>query len=975
MLEIKNITKDYVTGDEVVHALRDVSISFRENELVSILGHSGCGKTTLLNIIGGLDQYTSGDLIINGKSTTKYKSSDWDTYRNHSVGFIFQSYNLIPHQTVLSNVELALTLSGVSKAERRQRAVEALEKVGLGDQINKKPNQMSGGQMQRVAIARALVNDPDILLADEPTGALDTETSFQIMELIKEIARDRLVIMVTHNPELAELYSTRIVRLVDGKITSDSDPFDGNAPKEKKSEVNKGKKTSMSFGTALSLSLNNLMTKKGRTFLTSFAGSIGIIGIALILSLSNGVQAYIDSVEHSTLASYPISIQQETIDYTSLMTSMMGIAEDSQTERDPDLIYTNDISTEMVKSMLSEIQTNNLSEFKEYIEGNPDGVLDHISEIKYSYSPKLYIYGKDINDDLLQVNPSTVMTAMMGNDMANNVGSMADSYSSLMGGSSGSPYDVWTELLGTDTLKEQYEVVAGKLPESYSEVVLIVNERNELSDVTLYALGLRDQDELGGMMDAIMAGESFDIETGDLTFTHDEILGLSFRLFTAPDFYEKNDDGVWIDMREDEDYMTKKMESLPEIKVVGIIRPTGDSLISSTGQSGGIGYTHALTEFMIDSINKSDIVLQQKDEPLVDVFTGVEFPVDDPDATALDKITEYINELSEEEAAMMLTQLGGFMGTDTTAPAEPAAPERTTPADPMAQIPAEIMGMLTPDELMALQTMTEDEQMTFLMGKMAELGMMPSEGGDTAAPEMPVMSSKDILLQAIGSAPEAQLNMMLKYLPSTDATYDGNLETLGVAELSDPSEIKIYAKDFESKEFITDFIKKYNDSKTAEDKQEDVINYTDYVGLMISSVSDIIDSISYILIAFVAISLVVSSIMIGIITYISVLERTKEIGILRAIGASKRDISRVFNAETLIVGFAAGAIGIIVTLILIIPINIIILALTDIANMAALPWAGAVILVLISMVLTLIAGVFPSRIAANKDPVEALRTE
>ncbi|MBQ8170913.1 MAG: ABC transporter ATP-binding protein/permease [Oscillospiraceae bacterium] len=971
MLEIKNITKDYVTGDEVVHALRDVSISFRENELVSILGHSGCGKTTLLNIIGGLDQYTSGDLIINGKSTTKYKSSDWDTYRNHSVGFIFQSYNLIPHQSVLSNVELALTLSGVSKAERRQRAVEALEKVGLGDQINKKPNQMSGGQMQRVAIARALVNDPDILLADEPTGALDTETSFQIMELIKEIAKDRLVIMVTHNPELAELYSTRIVRLVDGKITADSDPFDGNAPKEKKSEVKKGKKTSMSFGTALSLSLNNLMTKKGRTFLTSFAGSIGIIGIALILSLSNGVQAYIDSVEHSTLASYPISIQQETIDYTSLMTSMMGIAEDAQTERDPDLIYTNDISTEMVKSMLSEIQTNNLAEFKEYIEGNPDGVLDHISEIKYSYSPKLYIYGNDINGDLLQVNPSTVMTAMMGDDMASNVGSMADSYSSLMGGSSGSPYDVWTELLGTDTLKEQYEVVAGKLPESYNEVVLIVNERNELSDITLYALGLRDQDELGGMMDAIMVGESFDIETGNLTFTHDELLGLSFRLFTSPDFYEKNDDGVWVDKRSDEEYMTKKMATLPEIKVVGIIRPCGDSLLSSTGQSGGIGYTHALTEFMIDSVNKSDIVIQQKDEPLVDVFTGVEFPVDDPDATALEKITEYISELSEEEAAMMLTQLGGYMGTDATVPAEPAAPEQSAPE---MQIPDEIMSMLTPDELMALQTMTEDEQTMFLMGKMAELGMLPSQDG-TAAPEVPVMSSKDILLQAIGSAPESQLEMMLKYLPSTDATYDGNLETLGVAELSDPSEIKIYAKDFESKEFITDFINKYNERKTAEEKQEDIINYTDYVGLMISSVSDIIDSISYILIAFVAISLVVSSIMIGIITYISVLERTKEIGILRAIGASKRDISRVFNAETLIVGFAAGAIGIIVTLVLIIPINIIIEALTDIANMAALPWVGAVVLVVISMVLTLIAGVFPSRIAAKKDPVEALRSE
>ena len=483
MLEIKNITKDYVLGDEVVHALRDVSICFRESELVSILGHSGCGKTTLLNIIGGLDQYTSGDLIINGRSTKQFKASDWDTYRNHSVGFIFQSYNLIPHQTVLSNVELALTLSGVSKAERRQRAIEALEKVGLGDQINKKPNQMSGGQMQRVAIARALVNDPDILLADEPTGALDSETSVQIMDLIKEIANDRLVIMVTHNPELAEQYSTRIVKLVDGKITSDSAPFDGkDAEKVKKSTVTKGKKTSMSFATALSLSQNNLMTKKGRTFLTSFAGSIGIIGIALILSLSNGVQEYINNVERSTLSSYPIAIQQETVDYSSMMTSMMGIAEESQAEREPDRIYTNDISTEMMKTMLSEMQVNNLAKFKEYIESDPDGISQYISEIKYSYSPNLYVYGRDLNNEIMQVNPSTIMNAMMGDGMAANMSGMASTYSSMMGGASGSPYDVWTELLSNDTLENQYEVLAGRLPESYSEVVLLVNENNEVYD-------------------------------------------------------------------------------------------------------------------------------------------------------------------------------------------------------------------------------------------------------------------------------------------------------------------------------------------------------------------------------------------------------------------------------------------------------------------------------------------------------------
>ncbi len=964
MLEIKNISKDYVTGDEVVHALRDVTISFRESELVSILGHSGCGKTTLLNIIGGLDRYTSGDLIINGKSTTQYKASDWDTYRNHSVGFIFQSYNLIPHQSVLSNVELALTLSGVSKSERRKRAKEALEKVGLGDQINKKPNQMSGGQMQRVAIARALVNDPDILLADEPTGALDSETSLQIMELIKEIAKDRLVIMVTHNPELAEKYSTRIVRLVDGKVTADSNPFDGNAEKEKKSQVKKGKKTSMSFATALSLSRNNLMTKKGRTFLTSFAGSIGIIGIALILSLSNGVQTYIDGIERSTLSSYPISIQQETVDYTSLINSMMDIRESSDEERDPDLIYTNDISTEMVKSMLSEIQTNNLEEFKEYIESNPDNILDNVREIKYSYSPNLYIYGYDVNDDVIQVNPSTVMTAMMGEQMASQVSQMQSSYGSLMGGDASSMYNAWSELLSTDALEEQYEVLEGKLPESYNEVVLIVNECNELSDVTLYALGLRDQDEITGMMQSIMAGETFELETGDLTFTYDDFIGRTYRLLTAADFYQKNDDGTWTDMRENEDFIKEKMENAPELKIVGILRPCGDSLLSTSSKSGGIGYTHALTEFMIDRVNSSEIVIEQKKNELVDVFTGVEFPVDDPGETTLDRITKYVEDLSEEEAAAMLTQMSGVMRA-SAAPSADSALAAQPDGQTAAAIPEDIASMLTPEELAALQGMAPEQQQQFILSKM-------NPNGST---EQPALSSKEMLLESLSALPEEQLAMLEKYLPQTDATYDGNLALLGVADLAKPSAISIYANDFEAKEAITDFITKYNDDKKADGKQEDIIQYTDYVGLMISSVSDIVNAISYILIAFVAISLIVSSIMIGIITYISVLERTKEIGILRAIGASKRDISNVFNAETLIVGFAAGLIGILVTVILIFPINAIIEAITGIAGMAVLPWQGAVILVVISMALTLIAGLFPSRIAAKKDPVVALRTE
>lgn len=931
MLEIKNITKDYAAGNDVVHALRDVSISFRESELVSILGQSGCGKTTLLNIIGGLDHYTSGDLIINGKSTKEYKDRDWDTYRNHSVGFIFQSYNLIPHQSVLANVELALTLSGVSKAERRQRAKDALIKVGLGDQLNKRPNQMSGGQMQRVAIARALVNDPDILLADEPTGALDSETSVQIMELVKEIAKDRLVIMVTHNPELAEKYSTRIVRLLDGKIIDDSDPFDGNAPKEKKSTVNKGRKqkTSMSFATALALSKNNLLTKKGRTFLTAFAGSIGIIGIALILSLSNGVQTYIDSVERSTLASYPISIQSETIDYSSMMESMMGVRRDSLENRDPDKIYTNDISTEMMKTMLSEMQTNNLAEFKEYLESNPDNILDNITEIKYSYSPSLYIYGKDINDNVLRVNPSTVMEAMMGKSMANNITQMQGTYSTLMGaGGMGSQYDVWSELLSYETVQDQYDVLAGRIPEAYNEVVLLVNEHNEVSDIALYALGLRDQSELSGMMAKVMAGESFDLDTGDLSFTYDEMMALEFRLLVASDFYKENDEGGFDDMSEDEEYMLGVIESAPLIKVVGILRPNSDSLISSA-TTGGIGYTSALTEYMINRVNESALVIKQKENPDVDVFTGIAFPQED------EKPEE---PMSQEEAMEMVM---GMMSNEQ-----------------VMQLTQALIGSLTQEQQMQLMTLPAEEQQVAIFSMVDETVMM------------------NAFMNAITAEQLQQLMELTKKPETTEATYDGNLEKLGVADLAKPSAISIYCTDFDGKETVTQFIKDYNSRKTDEGRQEDVINYTDYVGLMISSVSSIIDAISYILIAFVAISLVVSSIMIGIITYISVLERTKEIGILRAIGASKRDVKRVFNAETLIVGFAAGAIGIGVTLLLNIPINIIIHSLTNIDGMnSVLPWQGGIILVVISMLLTLIAGLFPASFAAKKDPVEALRTE
>lgn len=986
MLEIRNIVKDYETGSETVHALKGVSIAFRESELVSILGQSGCGKTTLLNIIGGLDQYTSGDLIINGQSTKQYKSADWDIYRNHSVGFIFQSYNLIPHQSVLSNVELALTLSGVSKAERRRRAKEALEKVGLGNQLNKRPNQMSGGQMQRVAIARALVNDPDILLADEPTGALDSETSIQIMELVKEIAKDRLVIMVTHNPELAEKYSTRIVKLLDGRIVGDSDPFDpAKEPAHsevRKTEVTKGQKTSMSFLTALSLSKNNLMTKKGRTFLTSFAGSIGIIGIALILSLSNGVQEYINSVERSTLASFPVSIQHETVDYTSLMTSMMNVRDNAEENRDPDRIYTNDISTEMMKTMLSEMQTNNLAEFKEYLESDPDGISASIEEIQYSYDSNLYIYGHSADGDIMQINPSTVMSAMMGQSMADNVSQMTNTYSSLMGSSSMSSYDAFRELLSTDMLKTEYEVLAGRLPEAYNEVVVLVTDRNELSDVTLYTLGLRDQGELEGMMSSVMAGESFDLDTGDLSFSYDDLMGMEFSMLTAPEFYQKNDDGTWTDMRSDSEFMEQAAENGLKLKVVGILKPDADSLISSTN-SGGIGYTHALTEYMIDKTNSSELVKAQKENPDVDVFTGIEFPKADEEeeqpmsqSEAMEMLTGMLTEeqrtkinegimaaLTEEQQAQIQSAMMGMVSDE--------------------QMNSIMMGVLTPEQLTQLQSgadvnsLLTDAQKAQMSAQIAASLTAEQNAELSAMMNGMVDPTKmyTIFMQVLTTDQLRQLMDMTKEPETTDATYDGNLKLLGVAELSEPSSMKIYATDFESKEKITQLIEKYNDSKIADDNQADVINYTDYVGLMMSSVSDIINSISYILIAFVAISLIVSSIMIGIITYISVLERTKEIGILRAMGASKRDISNVFNAETLIVGFSAGVIGIAVTVLLNIPINIIIENITGIANVALLPWQGGVILVVISMLLTLIAGLVPAGVAAKKDPVEALRTE
>ena len=878
MLQLKNIVKDYVSGDTTVQALKGIDITFRDSEFVSILGQSGCGKTTLLNIIGGLDQYTSGDLIINGRSTTKYKDSDWDTYRNHTIGFVFQSYNLIPHQSVLSNVELALTLSGVSKAERRKRAVEVLEKVGLGDQIHKKPNQMSGGQMQRVAIARALVNNPDILLADEPTGALDSATSIQIMELLKEISKDRLIIMVTHNPELAEKYSSRIVRLLDGKVTDDTMPYEPTDSRvtenNKAKRVKKKKGTSMSFLTALSLSANNLMTKKGRTLLTAFAGSIGIIGIALILALSSGFQSYIKRVEEDTLSSYPIAIEEEQVDYSSMMSAFMGQHVGEASEKEDGKIYSNNIISEMLNSMMSQVKVNNLADFKKFIEDRDNGFDELVSDIQYGYSTTLNIYKEDTSDGIVQVNPSTVLdTIGMGQLSGMSGSSMMNS--SMMGGGS---WDVWSELIGNRTLLEsQYDVIAGRWPDAYNEIVLIVDENNEISDYALYALGLKDQNEVADTMTRLAKGE--EIVSYKTEYTYEDILDLRYRLIVNTDFYSYNEENdSYTDVRDDEDSYRAAIADGIQLQVVGILRPDPDAVTGAV--SGSVGYTSALMEYVINKINASDIVKKQAAAPETDVITGLPFTKD--------------GEEVEMENTFDITTL-------------------------------------TPEQQAYLASLSQEELDTLMASYM-----------------QPTTSS---------------------------ATYDGNMEAFGVADLEKPSSIMIYPVDFASKDMISDKISEYNDAVRAEGREEAVINYTDYIGLMMSSISTIINAISYVLIAFVAISLVVSSIMIGIITYISVLERTKEIGILRSIGASKHDISMVFNAETLIVGFVSGAMGIIVTMLLIIPINAIIKNLSGISNVAGLPWLAALILVLISMALTFIAGLIPAKMAAKKDPVVALRSE
>ena len=849
MLELKNIKKDYISSDTKVSALKGIDITFRKHEFVSILGPSGCGKTTLLNIIGGLDDYTKGDLIINGKSTKKFKDSDWDTYRNHNVGFVFQSYNLIPHQSVLANVELALTLSGVSATERKRRAKKALEEVGLKDQIHKKPNQLSGGQMQRVAIARALVNDPDIILADEPTGALDSKTSVQIMELLKSISKDKLIIMVTHNPDLAKEYSTRIIKLLDGNMVSDSKPYE---PKKKEEQefTTKGKK-SMSIKTAFSLSLNNLMTKKGRTFLTSFAGSIGIIGIALILSLSNGVQNYIDSIEEDTLSTYPISIYKQNVDMSSIMVSMMGM--NDKKEHPFDKIYTNNIMNNVVETMANQVQSNDLHEFKKFIE--EEHLSEYTNSIEYGYNITLNVYNADYSNGIVKVNPNEIfdnvgLSEMMGNT---NYGDSA-TYSQT---------EVFKQLLDNENLlKDQYNLVSGKWPTEYNEVVLIVDENNEISDYTLYSLGVLNTEPLKEAIKGIFGGNKTEFNPEETSYDYNELLDLKLKLILSTSYYQKSGN-VYIDKSGDDNYVKSLIDNGVDLKIVGIIKPNEERM--SNKVYGNIGYTRSLVDYAIDKTLETEIAKSQLDNKEINVLTGMNF------SSKFD-----INNLTNEQKYYLAS--------------------------------------LSQEELISLMTSMENN------------------------------------------------------------TYDNVISELGIVDKDYPSSINIYPKDFESKETISNIIEDYNKKKTDNNELDKVINYTDIVGLMMSSVTSIVNVISYVLIAFVAISLVVSSIMIGIITYISVLERTKEIGILRAIGASKKDVSRVFNAETMIIGLVSGTIGIVVTLILNVIINIVLKHLVGL-SVASLPLLGAIILVIISVSLTLIAGLIPSKIASKKDPVEALRTE
>ncbi len=1010
MLELRNIVKDYPAGNSTVHALRGVSLCFRRSEFVSILGQSGCGKTTMLNIIGGLDRYTEGDLLINGRTTKDFKDRDWDAYRNHSVGFVFQSYHLIPHQTVLQNVEIALTLSGVKKAERRARAKHALEAVGLGNQLNKRPAEMSGGQMQRVAIARAIVNDPDIILADEPTGALDSETSVQVMEILKHIAKDRLVIMVTHNPELAEKYSTRTVRMLDGTILSDSNPLseeeyraEALAAKERAEREKTMKMPSMSFATSFGLSLRNLFTKKGRTMLTSFAGSIGIIGIALILAVSQGTSAYIDYVQESTLSSYPLSIQHQIQDYSAMMGAMMEVQQNQAAQRDPDLIYVDDSLGTMMGAM-SATTKNNLEAFKAHIDKNYDSLKPYLTAIQYTYDFDLHVF---TGDGKTQVSPTTIF---------DNMGSAFSGMTELMGASGMGGMSVLSEMIDNrELLERQYDVLAGHWPTKANEVVLVISDDNQISKMTLYMLGILDQSELEDIMNDLMTNGQYDTTPID-PFTFDDFLGMSFRLLNTSDFYQKHDSmtytvngktyPVWQDVRTnllDYEQESFVIENGIELTISAILRPAKGSSANSISTS--LAYTKELTNYILAQNTESEILSQQKATPEHNVLSGLKFERTTYTKETIDELIKTIDQTTMETLYSYMTEMvkeqftnhppvnaESFVGFSAIMNNE----ELSALIANMMQIvsSADSSGMLlnglctalsndlftvTPDNLLILLPVFSAEQrMSAVIGLSQMCGEEAMSGiYDYMNQQIMQMSVNESnftqLLQVMDDEQFDQFqNILYDLAPQADATLESNLTLLGDAEAAKPDSIHFYPIDFASKDKVEEFISAYNDSVSEADK----LKYTDMVGMLMSSVTTIINAITYVLIAFVAISLIVSSIMIGVITLISVQERTKEIGILRAIGASKRNVSSMFNAETMIIGFTSGAFGILVTYLLCIPINLVLYFLTNIPNLRAiLPLPYALILIAISVLLTLFAGIIPSQSAAQKDPVVALRTE
>ena len=998
MLELRNIIKNYPIGNGVVRALKGINLTFRKSEFVSILGPSGCGKTTMLNIIGGLDQYTSGDLLINGRSTKNYNDRDWDIYRNHSIGFVFQSYNLIPHQTVLQNVELALTFCGVSKSERKARAKKALEEVGLGDQLYKKPNELSGGQMQRVAIARALVNDPDIVLADEPTGALDTETSVQVMELLKEISKDRLIIMVTHNPELAEKYATRIIRMLDGVITDDSMPYSATQDAHQTIKAPKKEKKAFTLSTVFHLSFKNLLSKKARTLLTSFAGSIGIIGIALILAISQGTTSYIDAVQEEALSSYPITIEKTTIDMGSLMSAFMQAAEGKEDHKN-DAVYKKSAIYDMINALnIMDLQENDLKSFKEYLQKeikkkDDSNFYPSISGIQYSYDLPLLIYTKNADGTIVHSDTNELMSKIIGEYMGANVSEMLNPsggsgvIGTMMSSSisrRNSAMAMWQEMLPgkdgapiSDVVKKQYDLVYGSWPNSYDEIVLVLDENNELDDITLYALGLLSEEEIDKIMSAAMDGTT--LKAKSRKWTYKEICDLEYRLVLNSSCFSYDDTtGLYNDLRDTDTGIKYLYDNGIKLKISGIIRPNEEA--TSSMISGSIGYTSALTKYVITESQDAPAIKAQKENPSMDVVSGLPFKENTSNLKEDEKAAEfreYLNNLSSNKKATTYIRIKSIPSKDYLEQAVTGAMAGKTREEietTLIEVLTTQMGAGSNQVEDYVSSMTDDELNELYEQIVTE--QIKMQYAQQVVSQMATMSPEQLIAALDAESETYTVEQCAQYydeiIEFSDTTYEDNLLTLGYVDLEEPSAIHIFASSFANKDIIEDTINAYNEGKEELEK----IKYTDYIGIMLASVTTIINAITYVLVAFVAISLVVSSIMIGVITLISVQERTKEIGILRAIGASKKNVSSMFTAETVMIGFTSGLLGVLVTYGLCIPINAIIQHLTGISNLSAfLPVPAAIILVCISIVLTLISGLIPSRSAAKKDPVIALRTE